>query len=218
MFRELLDLFVTFFKIGAVTFGGGYAMLPVLERELVNKKNWATGEELLDYYAISQVTPGVIAVNVATFVGYKRRKIWGGIFSTLGIVTPSVIIITVIAIFISNFEDIPRVQSALRGINVSVAALLTLAVINFAKKTLKNWWSFLFYALSFVSVYFFKVPSVVVVMVAALGGVLIAYFTGALKRTEAASGKASVENGKALDGGCAASAADGKSSVAEEQK
>ncbi|MBQ2601759.1 MAG: chromate transporter [Treponema sp.] len=194
MFRELLDLFLTFFKIGSVTFGGGYAMLPILERELVDKKKWATYDDLLDYYAISQVTPGVIAVNVSTFVGYRRRKIPGGIAATLGVVCPSIIIITVIAMFISNFQDIVWVQKALKGINVGVAALLTFAVVNFAKKSIKKWWGVIFYALSFAAIYFLKLPSVAVIVASAVFGVLITWLTGGLKKVEMMDASSSGEN------------------------
>ena len=185
MLEELFELYVTFFKIGAVTFGGGYAMLPILERELVAKKKWATSEDLLDYYAISQVTPGVIAVNVSTFIGFRRRKIPGGIFATMGVVTPSVIIISVIAMFISNFEEIVWVQKMLSGINVAVAALLTYAVFNFARKSIKKWWGAIFYVLAFAAIYFLKLPSVVVIVSAAVFGILVTWLTGGLKKKEA---------------------------------
>ncbi|HAO29758.1 MAG TPA: chromate transporter [Treponema sp.] len=181
---ELLELFAVFFKIGLFTFGGGLAMLPLLERELTSKRSWASSEELLDYYAIAQSTPGIIAVNVATFIGFKRKKIIGGIVATAGMVTPSLIIITIIAEFISNFEDIVWVQKALAGINVAVAALLTYSVFTFAKKTIKTWWSFLLYAASFSAVYFFHVHTVIVILSAALVGILIALVTGKLKKDE----------------------------------
>lgn len=173
MLKQLFELYFTFFKIGAVTFGGGYAMLPILERELAIKKKWVTSEDLLDYYAIAQVTPGIIAVNVATFVGVKQKGIKGGIFATLGIICPSIIIISLISLFISNFQDIIWVQKALSGINVAVAALLTYAVFNFAKKSVKNWWSLILYALAFCAVYFLKVSSVLVVIVSAVIGIII---------------------------------------------
>ncbi len=181
MLKDLLDLYCVFFKIGAVTFGGGYAMLPILERELVEKRHWATSDDLMDYYAISQVTPGVIAVNVSTFIGFRLRKVIGGIFATMGVVTPSIIIITIISLFISNFESIVWVQKALAGVNVAVTALLTYAVFNFAKKAIKKWWGILFYATSFCLIFFFKIPSVVVIVAAAVAGILIAYFSGNLK-------------------------------------
>ena len=100
--KKLIKLFLVFAKIGAVTFGGGYAMLPILQREISEKYNWASEEEILDYFAIGQCTPGVIAVNTATFVGYKQCGMLGGIFATLGVIFPSVVIITVLAAFISN--------------------------------------------------------------------------------------------------------------------
>ena len=209
MLKDLFDLFFVFFKIGAVTFGGGYAMLPVLERELAVKRNWTTSEDLLDYYAISQVTPGVIAVNVSTFVGYKRRRVAGGIFATLGLVTPSIIIITIIAIFISNFESIEWVARALRGINVSVAALLTASVVNFARKTLKKWWSYIFYAAAFCCVYFLKVPSVAVILASAAGGMIIGWASGALKKVDAVG--ANVSSG--TEGVCGAADVSGGSEV-----
>ena len=188
MIRDLLALFITFFKIGAITFGGGMAMLPILDRELADKRKWTTSEELLDYYAISQSTPGIIAVNVATFIGFKRRKIAGGIAATLGVVTPSVIIISIIASFIANFEQIAWVQKALRGINVAVAALLCYSVIGLVKKTVKKPWQFLFFALSFSLVYFLKVHSVFIIVGAALCGIIITWATGGL-RGEAAESK-----------------------------
>lgn len=193
MLKSLLELYITFFKIGAVTFGGGYAMLPILERELVGKKKWTTMENLMDYYAISQVTPGVIAVNVATFVGYRKSRVAGGICATLGVVTPSIIIITIIAMFISNFEDIVWVQKALAGINVAVTALLTYAVFNFAKKSIKQWWGVIFYAFAFAAIFFWKVPSVAVVLVAAVSGIIITWATGGLRKV---SEKSEGESGK----------------------
>ncbi len=181
MLKILLELYVTFFKIGSVTFGGGYAMLPVLERELADKKKWTTGEDLLDYYAVSQVTPGVIAVNVSTFVGYRLRGVPGALAATAGIVSPSIIIITIIAEFISNFESIVWVQKALGGINVAVTALLTYAVYNFAKKSIKKWWGIIFYAASFCAIFFFSVPSVLVILVSAAAGIAIGCMGGGKK-------------------------------------
>ncbi|HLS53535.1 MAG TPA: chromate transporter, partial [Tissierellaceae bacterium] len=93
--QELIQLFIVFFRMGAFTFGGGYAMLPIIQEEIVDKRGWATNEEVIDYYAIGQCTPGIIAVNTATFVGYKRKGIMGGVFATLGLVSPSIIIITI---------------------------------------------------------------------------------------------------------------------------
>lgn len=132
------DLFFTFAKIGVCTFGGGYAMLPILQREVVEKKGWATDEELTDYYAIGQCTPGIIAVNTATFIGFKYKGWLGGILATLGVVFPSIVIITVIAAGLTNFAEIPVVQHALRGVNACVVALIASSVIKLGKSTVKD--------------------------------------------------------------------------------
>ena len=136
--KELLDLFLTFARIGGLTFGGGYAMLPMLQKEVVDKRGWATNEELMDYYAIGQCTPGVIAVNTATFIGNKNRGVIGGIFATLGVVFPSLVIITIITAFISNFADLAVVKNAFAGIRVCVFILILNAVVKLAKSSVKD--------------------------------------------------------------------------------
>lgn len=133
--KKLMDLFFTFARIGGLTFGGGYAMLPMLQREVVERRGWATEEELADYYAIGQCTPGVIAVNTATFIGYRQAGIIGGIFATLGVVFPSLVIITVIAAFLTNFADFVVVQYAFAGIRVCVCVLIFNAVQKLWKKS-----------------------------------------------------------------------------------
>ena len=168
----LLQIFFVFFKLGSIMFGGGLAMLPLLERELIVKRNWTTHEELLDYYAISQSTPGIIAVNVATFIGYKKAKFLGALVATLSLLITPVILITLIALFISNFESIAWVQKALRGINISVAALLTYSVIKMGKKVLKSFYSYVLYFASFTAVYFFKVNPVFITLFCIVLGVL----------------------------------------------
>lgn len=133
--KELWTLFFTFARIGGLTFGGGYAMLPFLQKEIVEKYGWATEEELMDYYAIGQCTPGIIAINTATFIGYKKRKLTGAIFATYGVVFPPLIIITIIAAFISNFSELPVVQNAFSGIQVCVCVLILNAVLRLMKKS-----------------------------------------------------------------------------------
>ncbi len=132
--KELFLLFSVFAKIGAVTFGGGYAMLPILQREIVDKRGWATESELLDYYAIGQCTPGVIAVNVATFVGYQKKGIWGSILATLGVISPSIFMIIVITACLQNFTEYKMVQHALSGIRVCVCVLIFQAVVKMWNK------------------------------------------------------------------------------------
>ena len=136
--KELLQLYGAFFRIGLFTFGGGYAMLPMLQREVVNKYRWATDEELLDCYAIGQCTPGVIAVNTATYVGYTRRGVIGALAATLGILSPSLLIITIIAIALSPFMSNPYVARAFAGIRVAVCALIASSVVKLAKKSVKD--------------------------------------------------------------------------------
>lgn len=169
----LLELYITFLKIGSFTFGGGYAMLPMMQAELIDSKKWITDDELLDYYAVGQSTPGIIAVNVATFCGYKMGGISGGIIATLGIITPSLLVITLIAGLISSIDQYPVVQKAMMGVNVAVCALITDATVNFMKKTLKGAVSFIILLLSFVLIYFFKVPSHAIVLGAALAGGIV---------------------------------------------
>lgn len=126
--KSLLQLFVTFAKLGAITFGGGYAMLPILNREIVEKRKWATEKEIMDYYAVGQCTPGIISVNTATFIGEKQRGSLGGIAATLGFIAPSIIIIGLIAAFIQNFADMEIVKDAFAGIRVCVCVLILNAV------------------------------------------------------------------------------------------
>ncbi len=131
-------LFLIFAKIGVMTFGGGYAMLPILQRELVDNRQWATEEELTDYFAIGQCTPGVIAVNTATFIGHKKKGVLGGIVATLGVVFPSLVIISILAGLILNFADVPAVQNAFAGIRVCVCVLIFNAVCKLWKGAIKN--------------------------------------------------------------------------------
>ena len=165
-----LDLFATFFRTGACTFGGGYAMLPILQRDVVEKKGWATEEELTDYFAIGQCTPGVIAVNTATFIGYKYKGIPGGIVATLGIVCPSILIITIIALFLRSFADLPAVAHAFAGIRACVCVLIFNAVLKIWKSTVID----LPTALIFITVFLLPVflglsPALMVVVAGPVG-------------------------------------------------
>ena len=136
--KSLLQLFGAFFRVGLFTFGGGYAMLPILQREVVDKYRWVTEEELLDCYAIGQCTPGVIAVNTATYVGFQRRGVLGSILATTAVVLPSLMIITVIALFLRGFADNAYVRYAFAGIRVAVAVLVCDALIKLYKKGVKG--------------------------------------------------------------------------------
>ena len=136
--KEYLELFYVFLKIGLFTFGGGYAMIPIVERELIKKKGWIPIEEVMDYYTVGQIIPGIIGVNLSTFVGYKRKGPLGGVLAPLGFVLPGVTIILILAIFISNFAEIPVVRNAFTGIRIAVGALILDTVIKLAKGVLKN--------------------------------------------------------------------------------
>lgn len=171
--RILWTLYRAFFMIGALTFGGGYAMLPMLEREIVTKHKWATQDEILDYFAIGQCTPGIIAVNTATFVGYKQRGIIGGIAATLGVISPSIVIIMVIAAVLMNFMTVTWVQHAFAGIRVAVCALIVASVIKLAKSNVRAWWHIVLAAAAFVLVGLCGVSPVYIVIGCALAGVIL---------------------------------------------
>lgn len=177
-----LELLISFIKIGFLTIGGGYVMLPMMQSELIEKKHWITEEELLDYYAVGQSTPGIIAVNVATFVGYKKAGITGGIVATLGIISPSLIIITALAGVIQSIDQYPNVQKAMSGINVAVCALITDATLNFIKKGVKNFVTLLVLLTSFLLIYYVKVPSYLIVLGAAFLGTITYFVKNKMKK------------------------------------
>ena len=168
-----LDLFLTFARIGGCTFGGGYAMLPILQREVVENRRWATEDELMDYYAIGQCTPGVIAVNTATFIGYKTHGTLGGIAATAGVISPSLVIISIIAAFIQQFAHLAVVQHAFAGIRIAVCALVLQSVWKMAKKGVVDAPTAAILLITFIAVAFFGVSPVVMVVIAAAAGILI---------------------------------------------
>lgn len=174
--KLLGQLFLSFAKIGVMTFGGGLAMLPMLERELVEDRGWVSHDEILDYYAVGQCTPGIIAVNTATFVGYKKAKVLGAVIATLGMVFPSVVIISVIAAVLSNFADIPAVQHAFAGIRIAVCALIASAVIKLAKSNVKSVSQIIIAVAAFIIIAVFGASPVVVVVGAAVAGLLLGRF------------------------------------------
>ena len=171
--KELFELFIVFAKIGGFTFGGGYAMLPILQREVVENKKWVTSEELMDYYAIGQCTPGIIAINTATFIGYKRKGVIGGIVATAGCVAPSLVIIMIIAAFINSFTHITWVQHALSGIRVCVCILVLNAVLKLAKKSLIDAATYIIFAAIVVLSLFIDVAAFVWIVCAGVAGIVI---------------------------------------------
>lgn len=171
--KELMDLFIAFARVGVLTFGGGYAMLPILQREIVEKNNWATDEELMDYYAIGQCTPGVIAVNTATFIGQKNKGIIGGIMATLGVVMPSLIIITAIAAFISNFSDLAIVKNAFAGVRVCVCVLIFNAVVKLWKSSVVDKVTMIIFIGVFLGSVLTDLSPVLFIVIAALAGIIV---------------------------------------------
>lgn len=165
---NLFKLFGIFAKIGATTFGGGYAMLPILQREIVDRYHLATEEELLDYYAISQCTPGVISVNTATFIGYKLRGIRGAIIATLGVITPSVIIIMILAGLINQFSNYPIVQNAFVGIRICVAALIINAVINLWKNSIVDVYTLILFGIMLTLTLFTSISPIYLMLAAGI--------------------------------------------------
>ena len=170
--KTLIDLFFTFCRIGGLTFGGGYAMLPMIQKEIVEEKKWATEEEVLDYYAVGQCTPGIIAVNTATFIGYKVQGIIGAIVATLGVVFPSLIIITIIAALLKNFASYAIIQHAFSGIRIVVIALIISAILKLAKTSIKSSITLIIAILAFISVAFVNLSPIYIVVVAACVGLI----------------------------------------------
>ena len=171
--KKLWELFWTFAKMGAITFGGGMAMLPILQREVVDTKHWATEEELVDYYAIGQCTPGIIAVNTATFIGQKYGGVAGGIVATLGVVFPSLVIISNLAGLISNFAHLAWVKNAFAGIQVCVCVLIFNATVKLMKKSVVDQRTAVIFLLVLVASVLLNLSPIWFVITAALAGVLL---------------------------------------------
>ena len=169
--NDLWILFTTFARIGLFTFGGGYAMLPMLQKEIVEKHHWATEDEIMDYFAVGQCTPGVIAVNTSTFIGYKQKGIIGGIVATLGVIFPSIIIITTIASILNNFSSYPIVQSAFSGIRIVVAVLVLNVVVKMYQSAVKDWLGRFIFIVSLLLGLILSISPVIYILIAAIIGI-----------------------------------------------
>ncbi len=179
--KELSDLFWTFCRVGGLTFGGGYAMLPMLRHEVVGKRGWATDEEMLDYYAIGQCTPGVIAVNTATFVGYKQRGIAGGIFATAGVIFPSLVIIILIAAFMRNLTGNATLGHAFAGIRVCVVVLVMNTIVNLWKKSMVDATAYFLFFAALAASLFTSLSPIYIVLLAAVSGILAGRLKGGVE-------------------------------------
>ena len=176
--NDLIALYLAFLRIGAVNFGGGYAMLPLLERDLVQDRGWTTTDDLTDYFAIGQCTPGLIALNVATFIGSRRKGVAGAITATLGFITVPIIIILLIATFLQGFADLPVVQNAFAGIRVCVCVLIIQAVMRLWSKSVVDSVSLVMYLVVFLmtalsGVLPVAVPAAILVILSGMLGVLL---------------------------------------------
>lgn len=179
--NELLELYTTFVRIGCVTFGGGYAMLPILERELVDKRHWTTMDELRDYFSIGQCTPGIIALNVSTFIGEKRGKAPGALAATTGFLTGPIVIILVIAAFLTNFAELAVVQHAFAGIRVCVCVLIVQAVLRLWKGSVVDGFTLGLYLVIFAlnafgNVLPVKLPAAALVLLAGAAGIVMSLY------------------------------------------
>ena len=164
------DSFKTFFKIGIFTLGGGYAMIPLIEEEVVNKKRWVSKEEFLDLIAIAQSCPGVFAINIAIFIGYKLRKIRGALATALGTALPSFLIILLIAMFFHRFQDNPVVASIFRGIRPAVVALIAVPTFYLAKSANISWINCWIPIASALLIWLMGVSPIYIIILAGLGG------------------------------------------------
>lgn len=173
--KKLLSLFCVFFKIGLFTFGGGYAMIPLIQRETVRNKKWITDDDVLEMVAIAESTPGSIAVNIATFVGYRIAGVLGAFFATVGVVLPSFAVILLISFAINEFQNIPTVQYAFKGIRAGVLALIIHALFNLYTQSPKNFIACVLMAFAFVLTAFFDVNVLVVIVCCAAIGLLSSF-------------------------------------------
>ena len=172
---SIWELFVTFFKIGLFTFGGGYAMIPLIQKEAVESKKWVSDDDVLEILAIAESTPGPIAINSATFVGYRVRGFWGSFFATLGVVMPSFLIILTISFVLKEFQSIAAVRYAFWGIRAGVLALVFKAVVTMYKKSKKNLFSYIVMAAAFLVVALFGVDVIFVIIGCALTGLTYSF-------------------------------------------
>ena len=177
--KDLFELYITFAKIGSITFGGGYAMLPILQREIVENKKWESDEDLLDYFAVGQCTPGIIALNVSTFIGNKRKGTIGGIVASLGFITIPIALLLVISIFLNNFADYAIVKNAFAGVRVCVCVLILNAVERLWKKSMINHKSLLIFVVVLGLTLFTDIPLYVIVLSSSVVGALLNRWKGA---------------------------------------
>jgi len=176
---SLLTLFLTFAKISIMTFGGGYAMLPIMKKELIEKRRWMSDKEFMDFFAISQMTPGVIAVNAASLLGYRLRDLKGAVIATLGVVTPSVIFIYIIAAGLSVWMKNPLIFQVFTALKIGVCVLIINAVFPFFKQGIINLFSFIVFAFALCGFMFLKISPIIILLLCGAAGLLRSSLKGA---------------------------------------
>lgn len=169
-----LELFTSFFKIGSMAIGGGYVMLPMIQREVVEVKKWCSEDEVYDFYTLGQSLPGMISVNTATLIGYQLKGLPGAIAATAGMIMPSLIIIMFIAAFFGQIQENPVIQRAFKGIRAAVVATIAMAVIKMAKKSIVNVFGIVLATASFICFYFLKISPFYIVIGAGVMGMIYA--------------------------------------------
>ncbi len=174
--RDLMELFWAFFRIGTFTIGGGYAMLPMLERELIENKGWTSEEEILDYFAIGQSTPGIIAINTATFIGYKRNGVLGSIFATVGMIFTPMLLIMIIGSFFTQISQDPTFIKAFQGIRVVVVVIILNSVSKMAKHSIKTKLAVFLLVGSFIAISFFHVNLIILIVLSMILGIALIHF------------------------------------------
>ena len=171
-FKKIFQVFAAFFKIGAFTFGGGYAMIPLIQKEAVEKHGWVSDDDILEIIAIAESTPGPIAINSATFVGYRAAGVLGSVFATLGVVLPSFVIILALSAVLQQFQEVAAVQYAFNGIRAGVLALLIKSLWTMYKKSPKGWPAYVVMAGSFVLTAIFDINVLFVIIGCAVFGLV----------------------------------------------
>lgn len=174
--KKLLKLFWIFFKIGAFTFGGGYAMIPLIEREMVEKQKWLSDDEIIDMFAVAESIPGAIAINTSTFIGYKVAGYWGAIVAMFGVALPSFLIITIIALVFSQFQDLPLVKAAFEGIRAAVVALIAISGVKIARSAIKNKFGMIITLVAFILLVFADVHAIILIIFGAIAGLLMSRY------------------------------------------
>ncbi len=180
--KSLWSIFITFFKIGAMAFGGGYAILPILEKELIEKRTWISKEQLADFFALSQCLPGVIASNVAVFIGYEREKKAGGITAAMGVVLPSFLIISIVATLLTEYSHLQSVQDAFVAIRACVCVLIIKAIVNLWKNSIVDAITLGIFLLVFVASLFIDITPIIYVIIVALFCVILTAVKGRKKK------------------------------------